>query len=957
MIMAAINPYWPVVRDAWLPGLGYLGGETAPVGETAAPPTDIAHRSRGQFSGTRGKMYELDEVRAGQLNTQYQNVDGAFSPVNTGSPYAPGVLPYRRFQRTCQWPPTPNLLTGDQANAGQATPLATGTLLTSTALGMASDYDSNAQVTSDPTAWTGTQVFEASMPAGAVAGSSMFTVCGFPIQVPIAYSPAQPYTWSVYVRCTLGGASVGVTPVLSWLTSSGSVAGTSPGASYTLVGSGTAAWTRIQVTGAPPAGAIAANLMVQYASGPTSAFTMQAAGLQVEANPAASGWQQPGVWYPQFTGWVERFPQSWGMGGTYGSATPVVVDTLAQLSQTIMQDPFLEQALSLNPRFFYPLNDASGATTFMDISGNNQPANSLLQAGTTGTVTAGQGVQSNAAGSGITGITGTITEITNPIYGLSNVQGAMIVLPNTCPAGVPSTSGWTRMIGFRASQAGSQEGALWYTSSEDGYSTITVEFNSTGTLEIAVAQANSNGQGPALVVTPTPNVADGNWHLLIFSLNNTGTTLTVWLDGAMTSTTGALTSPYLSYLRWDIIGAYGYPESGISQFTYNGDVAHVAEFDYPMSGTQAAALYNGWRTGFAGDGTGVRYGRILDWAGYSGPSAIDGGLTTNMGPATDIVGLDALSCLNAVSDTENGDHYVDRSGMITFKARNARYNQLTPVYVFGENTAGGEYPYEDVKYDYDTTRLVTRAQVTQFVTSQMYQWPTNGSAAQQAYGMYTLQRTINVANGSEALSAAQYLVGQYQQPTLRLETVRLHPAAYPALWPVCLSLEIGTRVRVMKRPPAPAPPIQFDGFVEQVAFSMTDQGDAVYNVQISPADLTLYWLAAALHTSLYSAAASGQPTIICTPLPDAAMNPLVGSICSGMQMTLDPGTSIAETLTVHSVQHTTAGYTSCQVTFTGNLAYNHAVGALVCDVLPAGDTNPTYWDSVAALGTSTVLAY
>jgi hypothetical protein len=90
-----------------------------------------------------------------------------------------------------------------------------------------------------------------------------------------------------------------------------------------------------------------------------------------------------------------------------------------------------------------------------------------------------------------------------------------------------------------------------------------------------------------------------------------------------------------------------------------------------------------------------------------------------MGPA-DFADLDAVSALQAVVDTEGGAHWVDAAGTITFRARTARYNQLTPQFTFGERGDLGEWPYEDCQPDFDSTHLGGIVQVTQAVTGQVF---------------------------------------------------------------------------------------------------------------------------------------------------------------------------------------------------------------------------------------------
>lgn len=952
-----VNPNWPVTLDrALFNAAGYNGGVWAATGWT-----DLSHRTRGGQSFTRGRTYEIDEVRTGQLTAVWSNTDGALDPSNTSSPFAPDVLPYRPYQRLLQWPPSVNLLTADQATGGEGTPLAPGTFLSSVP-GMYSDYDAFAQAALSALAWQGTQVWQCTIPASPTAGMAIVGVS--PIAWQAASTGSASYSFSIRARCTTPGVNPVAAVQVRAFTTAGAVAATLQSAPMTLAGGTSSGWTQLSLSLTPAAG-IAADVRLILLSSPPGTFVMHTDGLQWEPNPAPTAFAVPGTWYPQFTGMIERYPQTWTMnGGVYGLVSPTVVDVFAQLSQRQMQDPFIEQVLSLRPRFFYPLADGNTtATTFADASANFPPATIGQSSSGSGTIAQGSSVTSTGTNGGIGGITGTVATYTNPNYGSeSGGDGSFIQLASAGIKGPPSGA-WTRMIAFQAPTvpASGHSPSLWSSATlgigpGSNQSQIYLNIGSqiiNGGLEIGINDSSANNQ----IIIDTPvNLCDGNWHLVLFSLSANGRTLTLWVDN--TTYTGTATADcHTSGIASESVGSFYFPWYGLCFENFSGDIAHVAEFDFAVTNTQATALYTCWRTGFSGDSSGTRYGRILTWAGYNGPTALDTGLTSNMGPATDIAGSDALTGLNAVVDTENGSHFVSRSGTVTFRQRSARYNQLTPVYIFGEQVANGEYPYEAVAFDWDPTRLATVAQITQYPTSQLWQYPpTFSSTAQSVYGQYVLTRTINSNDSNECLSAAQYLVGRLQNPLLRLETIKLHPSAFPPLWPVCLALELGTRVRVMRRPPV-APVIQFDGFVEQIASSWDDHGECTYTLQISPADLHQYWLLGALHGSLKSQAVNSQPQITCKPLADFATNPFAGSICNGQQITLDPGTALAETLTVHSVQATSPGYTSATITFATNLTYTHAANAAWCEALPAGDSNPATWDSVSILGTTTVLAY
>jgi hypothetical protein len=242
-----------------------------------------------------------------------------------------------------------------------------------------------------------------------------------------------------------------------------------------------------------------------------------------------------------------------------------------------------------------------------------------------------------------------------------------------------------------------------------------------------------------------------------------------------------------------------------------------------------------------------------------------------MGPAN-IDGQDAMSALQSVVDTENGAHYVDRAGVITFKARSARYNATVPMYTFGENS--GEYPYEDCTLDFDSTHLSNQVTVTQESTSQNF-YATDATSITD-YFPRTMSRSINASDTGECQDAASYLLSRYRQPAQRVSSLKLHPSANPALWPVCLNLELGTRVRVMRRPPG-VPAIQVDCFVENIQWDVDDTGEAWCTLQCSPADLTPYGIFAAWHTTLATSPGSGVTTVTVNASADNT-NPLAGQL-------------------------------------------------------------------------------
>jgi hypothetical protein len=119
-----------------------------------------------------------------------------------------------------------------------------------------------------------------------------------------------------------------------------------------------------------------------------------------------------------------------------------------------------------------------------------------------------------------------------------------------------------------------------------------------------------------------------------------------------------------------------------------------------------------------------------------------------------------------------------------------------------------------------------------------------------------------------------------------------------------------------------------------------------------------YWLLAAMHTTLAASCLTGATSISLNPLPDSATNPSEASIGVGSTLQLEPGTGVAETVTIKSVTSAptpgATGYTSITLGISAT-AHAHSAGAVACDPLPAGVTDPTTWDARSVLGSTTIL--
>ena len=169
-------------------------------------------------------------------------------------------------------------------------------------------------------------------------------------------------------------------------------------------------------------------------------------------------------------------------------------------------------------------------------------------------------------------------------------------------------------------------------------------------------------------------------------------------------------------------------------------------------------------------------------------------------------------------------------------------------------------------------------------------------------------------------------------------------ASPPAIWPVCLALELGMRVTVNRRPPF-APLISIPCFIENLAWQWDDGGEATLVLQCSPVDPTPYGLFTSFHTTLHSTIAANVGSITINNGADN-LNPAASQLSTGQQLVLGQNTANQETVTIKAVAATSSGWTTCVITLVSNTANAHTAGDVVCEPLPSGITDPTTWDSV-----------
>ena len=139
----------------------------------------------------------------------------------------------------------------------------------------------------------------------------------------------------------------------------------------------------------------------------------------------------------------------------------------------------------------------------------------------------------------------------------------------------------------------------------------------------------------------------------------------------------------------------------------------------------------------------------------------------------DVIAQDtnALTYLQLVEASEPGSFFVSKDGKATFKDRNT-------AAVIGSVTLsddGTGIPYNEVQVVYGTEMLYNRIVVTRAGGSPQ---TANNTTSQTTYGLASLDQSgLLTDTDSNALSLANYLLGQYASPELRFDSVTIELSA------------------------------------------------------------------------------------------------------------------------------------------------------------------------------------
>jgi hypothetical protein len=307
----------------------------------------------------------------------------------------------------------------------------------------------------------------------------------------------------------------------------------------------------------------------------------------------------------------------------------------------------------------------------------------------------------------------------------------------------------------------------------------------------------------ATFVAPAPTV--GLWYHYAWAPKSVTAAPTVFAINGVAQPAPA-TDPGGAPATLQGIGALEYNGTYVPGAGLVGQVAGVW-FMKPTAGlnavsaTYAAQHYNYGTTGagaarthdFSAELTSNRVRDALTAIGFpTSMMALETGLTT-MSASGNVSGTTATALLEAAADAELGDVFVDASGIVTFHNGNHR-NSPTSVATFG---GVGNIPYETSRVvDFDDTYIYNDVQVTQAGASPAYVYEIQDVTSQNTYGVRSLTVSAQVVNQSDVQAMGATLLARYKQPVARLSTLSFELRSKPTYLAQIMALKIGDLITI-----------------------------------------------------------------------------------------------------------------------------------------------------------------
>ena len=199
----------------------------------------------------------------------------------------------------------------------------------------------------------------------------------------------------------------------------------------------------------------------------------------------------------------------------------------------------------------------------------------------------------------------------------------------------------------------------------------------------------------------------------------------------------------------------------------------------------------------------------------------------------------ALNLLQLTADSEIGELYIDGSGFVTFRERQALLTDTRSTAsqaTFGDD--GVNLPYSGVSRNDDDTTLANDVQITAAGSSALQEAQNAASIAKYLFPRSYARSDVLLTSDAEARTYAQWVLWISRNEADRFDTLTVTPLRDARLWPQVLGREIGDRITIIRTPPGMAT-ITKDMFIQGITHTV-DYSSFTWQTQWDLDDATRY---------------------------------------------------------------------------------------------------------------------
>lgn len=632
--------------------------------------------------------------------------------------------------------------------------------------------------------------------------------------------PNTTYTFSAYVNPQV----------------SGSVAKMAIGTA-SVSSSTTGAWQRLSLTWTTTA---ALTSVVFTAPSGTYTVSVYIDDIQLEIASAASAFSTSGpTFFPRYTGYIERYPQTWADAGFRGMKPLEAVDALSALSRTVINQSYQSTIMADSPYVYIPYSDLA-LPQQVQLPRGGQPQLGYSNLGTNGSVNfQGDSFLDGSPAVSITQQNASPTVSGNPAYiTYSGTRGGVVSMS---PQGF-TIEAWAKVSSGTVYFGGGAVQPTENPNTEPLGPTYYVGWTTTqGALRLWFKDPNGSGNAFFGIGTGAfyGGYPDGTWHhfVLIFPGGNHVQSVVDGVVGGLASLSGTISASIgLNNFFVDATTYFGDPASTVS-------VANVAAYPFALSTARIQAHYNRG-AGYINEVSGARVARLLAqyWSATNytaAPGVIQLAPDYNYDPVgSPQSARTMLDVLQEISTTENGFVWANVNGKVIWEDRSTRVAQQASIATLGQGA--GQVHFETLEYDYDPTYVYSQVNFTR---------PDNSNYAPQVnatslaeYGQRILSATLQVNSDYDLGQAALFYLARYAAPGgapgtsagPRIRKLVLNPATDPTMWNFVLGLDLSQRITVAFKASSGLL-MSYDYYVENIAESHDPaQGTHTVELQLSP---------------------------------------------------------------------------------------------------------------------------